>query len=228
MIRGMQISHESIYRTLYVQSRGEFRRQLTGLLRTRGVTRKGQGRVELRGRLVGTVPIAAGPPEAHDRRVPGHWESDLLLGGRGNSAIVTLVERPTRYVLLAPLRDRTTDHVIGVLRDRIQHLLAHLLKSLGWDPGRELAAHARFSAQTAEPLYFCDPHSPWQPGSNESTNGLLRQYLPKGSDLARHDQATLDEIAAQLNGRPRQTLGWDNPAERMAVLLGEPGPVRSG
>jgi transposase, IS30 family len=129
---GMQISHESIYLALYVQSRGELRRELTGLLRTRRSTRKSQGRVQLRGRLVGMVPIADRPPEADDRRVPGHWEGDLLLGASGNSAIVTLVERHTRYVLLAPLRDRSTDHVIQVLKDRIQHLPAHLLKSLTW------------------------------------------------------------------------------------------------
>jgi IS30 family transposase len=218
----MRISHETIYQSLYVQSRGELRRQLTAQLRSQRSTRRSQGRVETRGQIVGMVPIAQRPPEVDQRRVPGHWEGDLLLGGR-SSAIVTLVERSTRYVLLAPVQDRTTDHVIEVLKDRIGALPEHLVKSLTWDQGRELAAHARFTSQTGIQVYFCDPHSPWQRGSNENTNGLLRQYLPKGSDLRVHDQAALDQIAAQLNGRPRKTLDWLTPAEKLAELLGEQG-----
>jgi transposase, IS30 family len=221
----MRISHETIYRSLYVQSRGELRRELTARLRTGRKTRKSQGRAETRGRIAGMVAIAERPPEVDERRVPGHWEGDLLVGAAGRSAIVTLVERHTRYVLLAALEDQSTLHVTDVLARRIKHLPEHLLKSLTWDQGRELAAHQRFTSQTGIQVYFCDPRSPWQRGSNENTNGLLRQYLPKGTDLAVHDQAALDQIAAELNGRPRQTLGWLNPAEKMAELLGEEVPL---
>jgi IS30 family transposase len=218
---GMRVSHETIYQSLYVQSRGELRRELTLQLRTRRTRRKTQGGREDRGRIKDMVMIAERPPEADDRRVPGHWEGDLLVGAGGTSAVATLVERHTRYVLLARLEDQTSVHVTEVLAARIGHLPDHLVKSLTWDQGRELAAHQRFTEQTGIQVYFCDPHSPWQRGSNENTNGLLRQYLPKGTDLAVHSQADLDEIAAELNGRPRQTLAWWNPAEKMAQLLGE-------
>ena len=217
----MRISHETIYQSLYVQSRGELRRQLTGNLRSgRRKRRRRREEPERRGKIVGMVPIAKRPPEADERAVPGHWEGDLLVGKAGRSFIATLVERQTRYVMLARLGlDGTTEHVTRALAERISELPGHLVLSLTWDQGREFAAHARFSSETGVAVYFCDPHSPWQRGSNENTNGLLRQYLPKGTDLSAHSQAELDEIAAELNGRPRQTLDWATPAEKMEALL---------
>jgi IS30 family transposase len=218
----MRISHETIYLSLYVQSRGELRRQLTAQLRTGRRKRRAQGTVERRGRIPEMVNISQRPAEVADRAVPGHWEGDLLMGKGRRSAVATLVERHTRYVLLGYLgRERTTEHVIGVLKQQIQTLPEHLVRSLTWDQGVELAGHQKFSIDTGVQVFFCDPHSPWQRGSNENTNGLLRQYLPKGTDLAIHDQAALDQIASQLNGRPRKTLGWMNPAEKMAQLLEE-------
>jgi IS30 family transposase len=216
----MRISHETIYRSLYVQARGELRRQLTANLRTGRSTRRSRGRAETRGRIVDMVPIAQRPPEVDDRRVPGHWEGDLLIGAGGKSAIATLVERQTRYVLLARLGyDRTTATVIEALEQRIKALPDHLVKSLTWDQGRELAAHKRLTDHTGMRVYFCDPHAPWQRGSNENTNGLLRQYLPRKLDLAQLGQIELDRIAAELNGRPRKTLNWSTPAEKMELLL---------
>jgi IS30 family transposase len=215
----MRISHETIYQSLYVRARGELRRQLATNLRTGRTNRRSRGRQD-RGQIADMVPIAERPPEVDERRVPGHWEGDLLIGASGKSAIATLVERQTRYVLLARLGyDRSTTHVVEALEQRIGALPAHLVKSLTWDQGRELSAHQRFTSQTGIQVYFCDPRSPWQRASNENTNGLLRQYLPRKVDLAARSQINLDEIAAELNGRPRKTLDWHTPAERMETLL---------
>lgn len=216
----MQISHESIYKSLYVQGRGELRRELASCLRSGRAQRVRRGRLETRGTIPGMVMISERPAEAADRAVPGHWEGDLLLGRNGKSAIGTLVERATRYVMLFPLpKGRTAEQVRAAMTETVQQLPVSLRRSLTWDQGKEMAEHARFSIDTGVDVYFCDPHSPWQRGSNENTNGLLRQYFPKGKSLARCTQEELDAVADSLNGRPRETLGWRTPAEKLDEFL---------
>jgi transposase, IS30 family len=223
----LHVSHETIYQAIYLQSRGNLRAELARevALRSGRTARRAQSRAVVghRGRRpwIGDLHISARPAEADDRAVPGHWEGDLLIGKAGATAIVTLVERATRYVLLGALpHGRDTEAVTGVLSGLAGRLPAHLRRSLTWDQGNELAAHAAFTVATGCPVYFCDPHSPWQRGSNENTNGLLRQYFPKGKfDFRSIDQAGLDAVAHELNTRPRQTLGWATPAERLNQLL---------
>ncbi len=226
---GMRISHETIYQSLYVQARGELRRELAACLRTGRTRRKPQGRVDRRGGNPEMVMISERPAEVEDRAVPGPWEGDLLLGKGGKSQIATLVERSTRFVMLAALTDRTAAYVAEVLAERIGTLPVGLRRSLTWDQGTELSEHKAFSVKSGVPVYFCDPRSPWQRGSNENTNGLLRQYLPKGTDLSTRTQDELDQIADSLNRRPRKTLEWRTPAEKMyEAITGEPAVIGSG
>lgn len=216
----MHVSHETIYRSLFVQSRGALRKELTACLRSGRTRRRPHGRKDPGGYIKDMVLIADRPAEIADRAVPGHWEGDLMLGARGQSAIATLVERQTRYVMLLAIgRDKTSQHVCALLAKKIRTLPQHLARSLTWDRGKELAGHLQFSIATGVQVYFCDPSSPWQRGSNENTNGLLRQYFPRGSDLSAHPQRYLDRVAYMLNDRPRQTLGWMKSSEKLAELL---------
>ena len=217
------VSHETIYQSLFVQGRGALRAELVRCLRTGRVRRRPRSRLSPAGQLRDMVCISERPAEVEDRAVPGHWEGDLLIGAFNRSAIGTLVERQSRYVLLVALRGRTPEHVREALAARICTLPEQLRRTLTWDHGKEMAEHVRFTVDTGVQVYFCDPHSPWQRGSNENTNGLLRQYFPKGTDLSRYHQADLDAVAAELNGRPRQTLGWLKPAEAFAELVASTG-----
>jgi IS30 family transposase len=217
----MHVSHETIYKALYVQGRGTLRKELTKHLRQGRIQRRPRAPGPMRGKkLTNMVNISERPPEAADRAVPGHWEGDLIMGQENRSAIGTLVERSTRYVMLLHLPDgKTAEHVRDALTKKILTLPRELRRSLTWDQGSELSQHAQFTIDTDMRVFFCDPHSPWQRGSNENTNGLLRQYFPKGTDLNQFDATRLDEVARKLNGRPRQTLGWRTPAEKLDELL---------
>ena len=219
----MQVSHETIYQAIYVQGRGALRRELAESLRTgRALRRPRQhGQVRRRSRIKDMVMISERPAEAADRAVPGHWEGDLIIGS-GGSAIGTLVERSTRFVMLLHLPGRhDSAAVAGAMTGAMSSLPARLRRSLTWDQGIEMAAHKQITMATDLDIYFCDPHSPWQRGSNENTNGLLRQYFPKGTSLAGCSREHLDAVAAELNARPRKTLGWKTPAQALEEVLAE-------
>jgi IS30 family transposase len=210
------VSHETIYRTLFIQARGALKKELLQhLRRTRRMRRSRQHTQKTpdHGRITDTVSIRERPAEAQDRAVPGHWEGDLLFGSH-NSQIATLVERQTRYVMMVKLNSKDTETVINALVKHARQLPRELYASLTWDRGSEMADHRRFTLATDIQVYFCDPQNPWQRGSNENTNGLLRQYFPKGTDLSVHSQAKLNAVARQLNERPRKTLNFETPAER--------------
>lgn len=217
----MWVSHETIYLTLFVQGRGALKHELTRCLRTRRAIRRPAKKLAPtgKGQIRNPVMISERPAEAEDRAVPGHWEGDLLMGWR-KAAIGTLVERWSRYVMLFPLPDgNTAESVRAGLAEAIQRLPDHLWQSLTWDQGKEMAEHAQFTIDTGIQIYFCDPKSPWQRGSNENTNGLLRQYFPKTTDMAALSQDQLDQAAYSLNSRPRQTLGWMTPSQKLAEAL---------
>jgi len=220
-----RVSHETIYRSLFVQARGVLKKELLQHLRSQRTMRRsihatGQG--DARGQIKDMIPIRARPASVEDRAVPGHWEGDLLSGPK-DSYIATLVERHSRYVMLVKVADKSSQTVVSALIRQVRKLPAELFRSLTWDQGKELSDHRRFRLATGIDVYFCDPRSPWQRGSNENTNGLLRQYLPKGTDLSVHSQAHLNKVARQLNERPRKTLGYETPAERFNACVATTG-----
>jgi IS30 family transposase len=217
----MRVSHETIYLSLFVQSKGTLRKELARYLRRGRARRRPRGLSVMngQGQLRGTVHISQRPAEASDRAVPGHWEGDLLYGTR-SSTVATVVERKSRFVMLVGLPGGHTAGVVAdALADAITSLPSQLRRSITWDQGKQMAEHARFSVAASVPVYFCDPHSPWQRGSNENTNGLLRQYFPRSTDFKAVTQSDLDQVAAELNDRPRQTLGWKSPCQALDEAL---------
>ena len=217
----MTVSHETIYQSLFVQGRGELRRELSRCLRSGRAARRRRGRMERGGGPIrDMVMISERPTEVEDRAVPGHWEGDLIMGSNNRSAVGTLVERTTRFVVLLHLSDgHEAVKVNAAMQAAIQELPAELVRTITWDQGRELARHEQFSVDTGVAVYFCNPHSPWQRGSNENTNGLLRQYMPKSTDLSVHTKEDLDRFAHSLNDRPRKTLEFMKPSEKLAEVL---------
>ena len=220
----MRVSHETIYQSLFVQGRGELRRELARCLRSGKTSRRTPTKNDGRGYIPNMVMIADRPAEVEDRAVPGHWEGDLIVGAGGKSAVGTLVERASRLTLLLHLPDGWgADNVVTAMRKVVKTLPDELMRSVTWDQGRELVNHAKFTVATGVPVYFCDPHSPWQRGSNENTNGLLRQYMPKGTDLSKHSASDLRRIQRSLNGRPRATLGYMTPLEKFTEFVASTG-----
>jgi len=218
---GNQVSHETIYKTLFIQARGALKKELQQHLRSKRAIRRSvrsDKQQDKRGQIPDMVSISQRPASVEDRALPGHWEGDLIAGSH-SSYIATLVERHTRYVMLMKVADRKTETVISALIRHAKRLPDELYKSLTWDRGKEMSGHQKFTMATDIKVYFCDPNSPWQRGSNENTNGLLRQYFPKGTDLSVHSQAKLDAVARQLNERPRQTLNFETPAERFNACV---------
>jgi IS30 family transposase len=221
----MRVPHETIYRTLFIQSRGALKKQLLRHLRSKRKlrhSRKAGTHSELRGQIPEAVSIRERPAEVEDRAVPGHWEGDLISGSK-NSHIVTLVERRSRFTALVKVPNRETVTVVKALTRKIRGLPTSLRRSLTWDRGHELSQHKSFTVATNVKVYFCDPHSPWQRGTNENTNRLLRQYFPKRTDLSRHSQAHLNKVALQLNQRPRETLGFKTPADKLRETVASTG-----